>query len=135
MCENGNIGQQLNHMCKHDKKQYKPIKNMQICPNAMKYCMQLIESGEMDAIGCEPCTIAWLCDDPVETCMNPEDDHQWWLQCVQSIEFWMEHIEHALNNMDWLKRMGTHMYYDECIKSIVELMEKHNLKFKLVVGE
>jgi hypothetical protein len=132
MCENGNFGQQLHQMCKHGMKHHKHIKNMQICANGMKYCMELVECGELDAIQCEKCVIGWLCDDPVETCMNPEDTMQWWQQCVQTNQFWLECIEKTLNHMDWMEFMNHHWYYGECIKSIVKCMKKHNLAFKLV---
>ena len=99
MCENElNIGEQINTMCKHGGNHVKPVEDMQICPNGLKYVQMHVESGEMPPQQCEPCLIEWLCGEPVEMCMNPEDAKQWHVQCVQPSTFWVEYIEYVLNN-------------------------------------
>ena len=88
-----NIGEQINTMCNHGGLHVKSIEDMQICVNGKQYCMELVKSGEMSPIQCEPCLIAWLCDDPIETCVNPEDAIQWHTQCVQTVSFWVNLYE------------------------------------------
>jgi len=132
MLECDTIGKQLNEMCKHGLEFIKPIQNMQICPNAKQYCMELVECGELDVIGCEPCTIEWLCGDAIDSCMNPEDSPQWWLQCVQPHEMWMECIEAALNNAELVEHMLDYPEYASTIKSMLDYVQKHGIVVKLV---
>jgi hypothetical protein len=121
--------------CEHGENHIKSIKTMAICANGIQYCMELVKSNELPLESCEICIIEWLCDDPIESCMNPENTIQWWMNCPHNGEFWMKHMENALNCMEWMKMMASHWYNGECIKSIVECMEKHEIQFKLVKKE
>lgn len=77
-------------MCNHDRSEWKPVEEMRICGKGMRYCMELVESGEMEPEWCEKCIIEWLCDDPIETCMNPEDQACWYHQCTRPASFWAD---------------------------------------------
>lgn len=132
MDEISNIGQQLNEMCKHHGKHIKPINDMQICKKAINYCQQLIDGGEMSLIQCEPCVIQWICDDPIETCMDQTEIHQWYEQCVQNATFWQKHIETAWNKPKWWKCIKTHTDYGVLVYSLLKCMEMHGMHIKLV---
>lgn len=116
----------------HGQKHVKPVESMAICARGIKYCMELVKSGEMLAESCELCIITWLCDDPIETCMNPEDTIQWYTQCTRPVEYWVEHIESVLNKPQWVANMGDHMWALELVKSIWDCIETLGITVKLV---
>lgn len=118
--------------CEHDASCIKPINTMQICTMGIKYCMDLVESGELPWLACEPCIIEWLCDDPIESCMNPEDDVQLWMKCPHNGAFWAKHIEHAFSKPKWMVLDEYEYFTNELIKSLVECMEKYDLTIKVV---
>lgn len=127
-----NIGEQINTMCKHGKMHVKPVEAMNICMRGKEYIKRLVESGEMGAIQCEPCTIQWLCDDPIESCMNPEETDQWYTQCTRPVDFWVEHIEATLNKPQWVANMGKHMWALEVVRSIWDQIETLDIAVELV---
>lgn len=127
-----NIGEQINNTCKHGKSYMKPVESINICPNGMEYVKRLVESGEMGAIQCEPCIIEWLCGDPIETCMNPEEKVQWYTQCTRPIDFWVEHIEDVLNKPQWVANMGKNMWALEVVRSIWDQIETLDIAVQLV---
>lgn len=115
--------------CEHGGKHVKQVKNMDICPNGMQYCMELVKSGEMPPIACEACIIDWLCDDPIETCMNVENTIQWYTQCVRNHDFWSICIEQA---WEWLFHNDMAKHQLDLIQSICNCMKKYGLTHKLV---
>ena len=119
-------------MCKHDVKTYKHINEHQICAKGIKYCQQLVDNGELSLMQCEPCIIQWLCNDPIETCMDDTETHQWYEQCVQNGAFWAKHIENAWNKPNWWKYIKTHPQYVELVYSLLKCMEKVRMTIKLV---
>lgn len=132
MDENSTIEQYINEMCKHGTKHHKHINTMHICPKAIKYCMELVNDGEMPPIQCEMCVIQWICGDPIETCMDDTEIHQWYEQCVQNGAFWQKPIEMALNTTNWWKYIKTHPQYGELVYSLLKCMEMHGMTIKLV---
>lgn len=117
---------------KHGESSMKPVESMQICALAIKYCMELVEIGDMQPIECEECIINWLCGDGIEICMDPNDAIQWYTQCTRPVEFWVECIEATMNSPEFTKYITHHQWYSECAKSMFNYMELHNLKVKLV---
>jgi len=122
----------LDQTCKHGVEHIKLIQNMQICPKGMAYCMELVESGDIALHQCEPCLIAWLCGDPMETCMNPEEIDMWCMQCVQPSQTWMEPIETTLNNQDFIEHIDFDEWYTKITKSMLQMVKKHGYVVKLV---
>lgn len=116
----------------HGANHVKPVESMAICPKGIKYCMELVESGEMEPKSCELCVKEWLCGEPIETCMNPEDDIQWWTQCTRSVGFWVIHMEVVLNSREWMGFIGDHFYYNEAITSIMKCIDKYEISVQLV---
>ncbi len=127
-----NIGEQINTMCKHDKNQLKPIESMQICMRGMEYIRTLVENGEMGAIQCEPCTIEWLCGEPLESCMNPEDTIQWYTKCTRPAGFWVIHIEAMLNSEEQRKFMQNDQFPVDLLQSMMNCIIMHEIDVQLV---
>jgi len=49
--------------CGHGENRLKKHESMQLCPKAIKYCMEMVNDGEIPLYGCESCIINWLCSD------------------------------------------------------------------------
>lgn len=100
MCENVvKIGGQINNTCKHGPDHVKHVNFMGMCGFGHAYVMKLVESGEMAPNQCELCLIGWLCDEPIESCMNPESTMQWYHQCPKPASWWVENIKSMLINV------------------------------------
>jgi hypothetical protein len=118
--------------CTHGDTKLKKVSEMEVCKRGLVYIQSLVEQGDLPAEGCEQCMIDWLCDDPMEHCMNIEDTNQRWEQCVRNSDFWVGMLESAWNNTSWHKLVTTTPWYDDMVESMLALMTKYGLKIKLV---
>lgn len=122
----------INSMCKHPEVPPKHIDDIKMCPKGREYVESLVESGELCAYQCEKCLKQWLCDDPVENCINPEDTECWILQCTKPVDFWLSLIEGVLNNHKWVKDMESHQWYVKTMQALMKYIDTNNLVIKLV---
>lgn len=125
-----NLGQELMADCTHQPDQLKKVSEMQVCNNGKLYLQELVDTDELPVLGCEQCTIEWLCGDAIEHCLNTEDDAQWWTQCVRNRQHWIECLTPVWNRLpDHVLYFG--FYSRELFKSMVGIMQMHDIKFTL----
>ena len=129
MTETHNGGGHSMYTCQHES--LIPNGDMAVCERGKLYMQSLVDGGELPVTGCEECTIEWLCGEPNETCMNPEDTTQWWEQCVRPRQWWVGVLTSLWNSQSWWKSVTHHPWYASMVQSWLGVMEKHSIKFKL----
>jgi hypothetical protein len=128
------IGKQITEKCIHDQIFHKAVRNMEICDKGKRYIMELVLNGELSPYQCEACIIEWLCDDPAETCMNPDDTVQWWKQCPRSDQFWAKVVENAINDTGVWELVDYPEQWADFWRSVLEMAKVSKFRFKITVG-
>ena len=117
--------------CTHEPKSLKMVSEMKVCAKGRDYLQRLVEEGDITEPACEQCIIDWVCEDPVEHCLNvdyPGDN--WWPECVRDGEYWAPYLATTWNIMaEQTPCEG--FFTKDVLKELVGVTRKYGLKITL----
>lgn len=114
--------------CTHGGSVHKQVHEMNVCAKARAYIQLLVDAGDWLDNGCEQCVIEYVCEDPIEHCMNGDDgDSQWWTQCVRPRNWWKRWLTMGFNDALVLESVEHQAFVVPWITSMYGVMAKHKL--------